>query len=58
MHSDATKVFQYLMIKMTITGLGYGWFYILDLVIYVHNNDIFLITKENSNLHFLSKLVR
>ena len=52
MHSDAPKVFQYLMINMTITGLGYGWIYmLLYLVIDVHN-DIFLIIKGNSNLHF------
>ena len=55
---SVNEVIQYLVIKMTISALGYGWFDILsDLVIHLHNNGTFLVTKRNITLHFISELV-
>ena len=56
--NSVNGVIQYLVIKMTISELGYGWFDILsDLVINFHNNGTFLVTKRNITLHFISELV-
>ena len=58
LHSRGTKVIQYLVIKMTISGLSYGWFYTLsDLVSDLHNNGTFIVTNGNFNLHFVSEMV-
>ena len=56
--TDDAIIVKYLVIKMKIFDPGNDWNNLLtDLLMHLHNNDIFLATNKRNHFHFVSELV-